>query len=253
VIERNIWQTYETPIEDLPDYAVFCIKSWKTKNREWKHNYMSGQQREDFVRDEYGGDIYEAYMRMPMGVMKAGIWRFLILYRYGGIYADLDTECVQKIRNWLPNDYEMVVDIEGDTPWYATQVIAAKSGHPFLKDAIDLCVERMKLNDWTIPNMVHHYTDVAMFTDSLMNSLKLPPHEGDLRIKALEYNETKKAKEHKFFTFAGEDARCLLDKHVRHLYWGDVDRKEGYIAWKADPIVNQSYKDGFDPKDWKEG
>lgn len=251
MIEKNIWQTYETDINDLPDYAVLCIESWKTKNSDWNHNYMSGQQRENFVREEYGGDIYETYMRMPIGVMKAGIWRFLILYRYGGIYADLDTECMTEIINWLPDDYDMVVDIEGDTPWYATQVIAAKAGHPFLKDAIDLCVERMKLNDWTIPNMVHYYTDVTMFTDSLMNSLELPSNEGDLRVKALEYNETEKAKENKFFAFAGEYSRCLLDKHVQHLYWGDSGRKEGYLAWKADPIVNQSYKDGFDHKNWK--
>ncbi len=251
VIERNIWQTYECSQEDLPDYAKEGIDSWVRYNRKWEHNYMSAQDRENFFKTEHSPEVYDTYMKMPMGVMKAGLWRFAILYSYGGVYADLDTTCKYKISKWLPNWYDMVVDIEGDTPWYATQVIAAKAGHPFLKNAIDMCVERVKLGDWTIPNMVHYYTDVGMFTDSLMESMGLPPHEGDLRIKAGEYNECPAAKENMFFSFHGDDSRVLLDKYVQHLYWGDVGRKEGYIAWKADPIVNQSYKDGFNPGDWK--
>jgi hypothetical protein len=252
MIEKNIWQTYECKKEDLPQYAIDGINSWTMNNPSWDHNYMSAEDREHFFKYEYSTEIYDTYMKMPMGVMKAGLWRFAILHAYGGVYADLDTTCINKISRWLPQYYDMVVGLEGDTPWYATQVIAAKSGHPFLKDAIDLCVERVKLGDWSIPNMVHYYTDVAMFTDSLMNSMGLPPHEGDLRIKAAEYNDSDLAKENKFFSYSGDQARCLLDKHVQHLYWGDTGRKEGYIAWKADPLVNQSYKDGFDPKDWTE-
>ena len=35
-----------------------------------------------------------------------------------------------------------------------------------------------------------------------------------------------------------------------HLYWGD-DREEGWIAWKKDPRVNESYPNGFNPHDWE--
>jgi hypothetical protein len=34
-----------------------------------------------------------------------------------------------------------------------------------------------------------------------------------------------------------------------HLYWGD-DREEGWIAWKKDPRVNESYPNGFNPHEW---
>jgi hypothetical protein len=48
----------------------------------------------------------------------------------------------------------------------------------------------------------------------------------------------------------GEEARRLLDKDVVHLYWGD-DREAGWIAWKKDPRVNESYPNGFNPHEWE--
>lgn len=250
MIENNIWQTYETPIGELPEDAVRCTRSWYKINRRWNYHYMSGQDRENFFKEYFDGEVYDTYMKMPMGVMKAGLWRFAILYIHGGIYADLDTMCIDPIEHWLDQEHDMVLDIEGDTPWYATQVIAARKGHPFLKNAIDLCVERMKLEDWTIPNMVHYYTDVAMFTDSLFESLGVEDgYSEPLKTATLRYNELPKAKENKFYSFGGKNARILLEKHVRHLYWGDA-RIDNYVAWKIDPMVNESYREGFNVEDW---
>lgn len=250
MIEKTIWQTYETSLEDLPDYGKFGINTWKNHNPDWAHGYMSGQERENFFKSEFNSETYDTYMRMPLGVMKAGMWRFGILYVNGGVYADLDTHCEAPISNWLDEKYDMVLDIEGDTPWWATQVIAARSGHPFLKNALDLCVERSKDGVTKHTHMVHYYTDVQMFSDSLFESLGVPAYEGELKQKVLEYNELEIAKQNKMFTFGGDDARRLLDRDVKHLYWGDDRGNEGYIAWKKDPVVNETYPEGFDITKW---
>ena len=31
-IEKNIWQTYETTLEDLPEYGKFGVDTWKKNN-----------------------------------------------------------------------------------------------------------------------------------------------------------------------------------------------------------------------------
>lgn len=248
-IENNIWQTYECLQDELPDYAQFGISTWKHHNPNWKHNYMSGQDRENFFKEEFGGEVYETYMNLPMGVMKAGLWRFGILYIYGGVYADMDTICTTPIENWLYQNYDMILDIEKDTPWLATQTIAAKAGHPLLKIAIDLCVERMK--DFKPSNhMVHFYTDVAMFTDSLYRELGVEPYKKHINEWAPELLEMPFLKDNKVHIFHGEDAKRLLKKDVLHLYWGDGsvsslgghgvsdDQEKGWIAWKKDPKVN---------------
>jgi hypothetical protein len=236
MIPKIIWQTYETTIQELNPKAKAGVETWKHLNPDWTHGYMSGQDREDFFRTEFGGEIFDTYMKLPLGVMKAGLWRFGILYANGGVYADLDTECMVSIDSWLDPQYDMVVDLEGDTPWYATQVIAAAKGHKFLEDALSMAVERARDGIVEQQHMVHYYTDVTMFTDSLFKSMNIiDGYNGDLRQRTLEFNELAIAKDHKFFSFGGNDARRLLDRDVKHLYWGD-GRIKDYVAWKKDSI-----------------
>jgi hypothetical protein len=216
----------------------------------WIHERT--QIEKNFLKIIFSEEIYQTYLNLPLGVMKAGLWRFAILYINGGIYADMDTHCEAPISNWLNEEYDLVLDIEGDTPWYATQVIAAKKGHPFLLDAINLCVERARDGIITHNHMVHYYTDVQMFTDSLFKSLNVEPYLKPLKEWAAELNELPLAKENKMFTFGGEDARRLLDRDVKHLYWGMIGQKLRLGSMEKDPMVNQSYPNGFNPHDWKE-
>ena len=235
-IEKTIWQTYETSYEDLQQFAKDGINTWLYHNPEWSHGYMSGPDREKFFKDNFSEEIYKTYLNLPLGVMKAGLWRFAILYKNGGVYADLDTECINPIDSWLDQQYDMILDLEGNTPWYATQVIASSKGHKFLEDAINMAVERARDGIVEQQHMVHYYTDVAMFTDSLFKSMNIEDgYNGDLKQRTLEFNNLPIAKENKFFSFGGSDSRRLLDRDVKHLYWGD-GRLENYVAWKKDSI-----------------
>lgn len=252
MIEKNIWQTYETSLEDLPSYAKDSINIWKNKNPSWNHNYMSGPEREHFFKSEFNSEIYDTYMRLPMGVMKAGLWRFGILYIYGGVYSDIDTRCVKPIESWLDQKYDMILDIERDTPWFATQTIASKIGHPILKSSIDLCVERMK-NFEVFNHMVHYYTDCSMFTDAIYKFLGVEPYKIHLNKWYKDLNELEITKQYNVFIFGGKNARRLLDKDIRHLYWGGGPGKpdKNYKAWREDPRVNdKNNKRGLE--NWEE-
>jgi hypothetical protein len=251
MIENKIWQTYETAYDDLPKYAKQSIGTWTANNPSWVHGYMSGPDREEFFKNNFEENVYNVYKNLPLGVMKAGLWRFAILYIYGGVYADMDTHCKVSIDSWLNQDYDMILDIERDTPWLATQTIAARAGHPLLKSAIDLCIERVGQGIVEHNHMVHYYTDVQMFTDAMYKELGVEPYQKHLNDWAPELMEMPFLKENKVKILHGEEARRLLDKDVVHLYWGD-DREEGWIAWKKDPLVNQSYPNGFNPHEWSE-
>ena len=251
MIENKIWQTYETAYDDLPKYAKQSIGTWTANNPSWVHGYMSGPDREEFFKNNFEENVYNVYKNLPLGVMKAGLWRFAILYIYGGVYADMDTHCKVSIDSWLNQDYDMILDIERDTPWLATQTIAARAGHPLLKSAIDLCIERVGQEIVEHNHMVHYYTDVQMFTDAMYKELGVEPYQKHLNDWAPELMEMPFLKENKVKILHGEEARRLLDKDVVHLYWGD-DREEGWIAWKKDPLVNQSYPNGFNPHEWSE-
>merc|ERR1719183_2089415 len=51
-------------------------------------------------------DLYDNFSKP---VMRADMWRYLILYQYGGVYFDLDVECLTPIDTW--GDVAMEKDV----------------------------------------------------------------------------------------------------------------------------------------------
>ncbi len=50
--------------------------------------------------ESYPPHIQEAYAALPKGAMRADLIRYMILHKIGGVYADVDTECLQPIDVW---------------------------------------------------------------------------------------------------------------------------------------------------------
>ena len=95
----------------------------------------------------------EAYFALPLAILKADFFRYLILFARGGIYADIDTEVLRPAHFWLPetspaNTVGLIVGIEADPTrddwklWYSRRiqfcqwVMRSKVGHPVLREAI---------------------------------------------------------------------------------------------------------------------
>ena len=95
-------------------------------------------------------EIIEAYFSLPIPILKADFFRYLILLSRGGIYADIDTEALKSAHFWLPptsppNTVGLVIGIEADPTrddwnlWYSRRVqfcqwvMRAKVGHPVVR------------------------------------------------------------------------------------------------------------------------
>jgi mannosyltransferase OCH1-like enzyme len=109
VIPKIIWQTYKS--KELPINALDCVQSWIKINPDYEWIYFDDEKCERFISDHFSPEFVSMYQSLPYGVMKADAWRIAIIYVYGGIYADLDTECIQPIKNWTENK-NLVVSVE---------------------------------------------------------------------------------------------------------------------------------------------
>jgi hypothetical protein len=76
--------------------------------------------------------------------MKADVWRVAIVYVYGGIYADLDTQCLVPAAQWIHDEDELIVGVE--TPHGAINnfVFAAKPKHPAVYTVLQTLLEFYK-------------------------------------------------------------------------------------------------------------
>lgn len=145
-------------------------------------------------------DVLEAYNSLPVPVLKADFFRYLILLARGGIYTDIDTTALVSTTDWIPEEVPrstigLIVGIEADPnrtdwrDWYSRRIqfcqwtIQAKPGHPVLRDIVATITEdilRMKkkgiLKNGKMDKSIVEFTGPAVWTDAIFNYLNDPTY-----------------------------------------------------------------------------
>ena len=171
--------------------------------------------------------------------MRGDMWRYLVVYRYGGIYADLDTLCREPIDSWCSPAYDMIVCPEHDhhlCQW----TFAASRGNPIVKSVVDVVLDRVKKGNYKIPHFVHYMTGPGAWTTGILRALDIPDGPDNRFITDfLQYNELPTVKEKKFFCYAGDKWRIFHHHAVRHLYGSQNWSDGNYVKWIEDAAFRQ--------------
>ena len=164
LIPRVIHQTYFT--SELPPTLADNVGALRAANPAWTHRFYDDKAIEDFVLDTYGRFIFNAFKRIApsYGVVRADLFRYLVVYALGGVYLDIKSGFDGPIENKLTLDECYIVshwdNAEGERheqwgmhpelsdltmgeiqQWH---VIAAP-GHPFLRRAIASILARIQI------------------------------------------------------------------------------------------------------------
>lgn len=89
MIPKIIWQTHESPYEDLPELYKANSQTYKDLDG-WEYRYHSNADREAFIAEHFPQYLH-LYLYIKPGIFRADFWRYLVLYKYGGFYADMDS------------------------------------------------------------------------------------------------------------------------------------------------------------------
>ena len=168
---NNIFQTHKSIeyINSKPKVKL-AVKSWLKYTNIFKYNFYDDNKCEEFMKNIVGGDIYQAYQKLPMKVMKADLWRYCIIYEYGGIYADTDTIC--KINPELFLNDSLLTIVPENSTHLCQWVFSGPPKSPILKEVIDLSVKRI-LNKSKIKgeHIIHELTGPGVFTHGIESYL----------------------------------------------------------------------------------
>ncbi|KAH7161265.1 nucleotide-diphospho-sugar transferase [Dactylonectria macrodidyma] len=189
-----IWQTWK----QSPDQPDFKFKdeeaSWTDEHPGFVHEVITDDVAVHLLRLLYASipEVLEAYNAMPLPVLKADFFRYLILFARGGIYSDIDTYAIQSAFKWIPEDIPretvgLVIGIEADpdrpdwADWYSRRIqfcqwtIQSKPGHPVLRDIIGRITNKTltwksegKLENFDGNNVVE-FSGPAVWTDTVMD------------------------------------------------------------------------------------
>ena len=169
MIPGQIFQTHKsvTYLLSKPNLAK-AVASWRKYIPAFRYHFFTDTMCDAFMKEHYSGTVYEAYQRLPLAVMKADLWRYCIVYKYGGIYADVDTVCEQHPALLLRHTTQLCLAPEPDGPYFCQWVFAAPPGSPILKAIIDLSVKRiLGITEFKGEHLVHFLTGPAVFTDAI--------------------------------------------------------------------------------------
>ncbi|KAK6342017.1 membrane-bound alpha-1,6- mannosyltransferase Initiation-specific [Orbilia blumenaviensis] len=108
---KRIYQTWKTA--SLPPIAYDRQTSWILTNPSHKYTLLSDATASQYVRENFNSTdpyIVHLYENFPQRILAADLLRYLIAYKSGGLYVDIDTICNTPIEKWLSDS---ITDIPG--------------------------------------------------------------------------------------------------------------------------------------------
>ncbi|KAF2745552.1 glycosyltransferase family 32 protein [Sporormia fimetaria CBS 119925] len=197
-----IWQTWKyTPAQGEFDEAFREAEaSWTIKHPSFVHEVITDDVAVHLLRHLYASvpEVLDAYNSLPLPVLKADFFRYLILLARGGIYSDIDTSALKSAADWVPRDvppnsYGMVIGIEADpdrpdwADWYSRRIqfcqwtIQSKPGHPVLVDVVaNITQETLKRKTEGRLSKDHkdiiEFTGPALWTDTIFSFFNNPDY-----------------------------------------------------------------------------
>lgn len=96
------------------------IRTWTEPNPDWTYRMIDEKWAKNFVAEHYSAypHIQQVFEHVDIPVVKVDILRFLVLHIHGGLYIDLDVECMRPIEEWglknMSENVEIVIGIEYD-------------------------------------------------------------------------------------------------------------------------------------------
>jgi hypothetical protein len=263
MIPKIIWQTYKDDFNKIPVQAQRCANTWKKQNRGYKYNYFNDKEAASLILKDFGQEWHDLFVNVPVGVVRGDIFRYLMIYKYGGVYSDIDTICQIPASEWIsgPIDskgsYNAIFAVEllkGDSqkPYRICQwTFAAVPGLDIFKNIIDRVKIQLETIDWSsvtdINTAVHFVSGPDIFSLSILEEIGfakeidghlVPDKSVDLLNNVSLINNSYYAKENKIFIYGDKHSGLFNRRAVKHMYAGSSENwNDGtYVQWKKQTI-----------------
>jgi mannosyltransferase OCH1-like enzyme len=162
IIPKKIHQIWIGP-NPLPEKFKWIMKTWQDKHPDWEYKLWTNEDLKNFNLENQA--IFDRFENWGA---KCDIFRYEILYRFGGVVLDIDIECLKRLDelNCSYNFYSCLMNYNDEI---AIGLIGSVPGHPILYN----CIQNIKRinnfsSDWM--NIIHN-TGPVFFTRNVMGYL----------------------------------------------------------------------------------
>tara|TARA_A100001037_G_scaffold306597_1_gene353107 strand:+ start:30154 stop:30873 length:720 start_codon:yes stop_codon:yes gene_type:complete len=137
MIPKIIHQTYKT--EDIPSRYKKYQERIKTLHSDFEYRFYIDETMDVFMKKEFP-DYYGKFNDLPRPIMKIDMFRYFLMYKFGGLYADMDYLFFKKF-DLFDNDVVLPCRMKQSKKMRGALlgncVFASTPNHPFWKSVID--------------------------------------------------------------------------------------------------------------------
>ena len=149
-IPGNIFVTADFKRKNLPEIIKHQFDKIIKNNPDYTLNYYSDEEARDFIKEFYP-EFLEDYDSIIPGAYKADLWRYLVLYEYGGVYMDIGHMPLLPLNGNVINDSdEFISCIEFNDLGIHNSFICVYPKHPILRKTIEITVENIRHRNYGI-------------------------------------------------------------------------------------------------------
>lgn len=101
-IPKIIHQVWEGKREPLPEVLARLGETWRELHPDWEYICWDAKRMEAFIQEHYP-EYWNLYNELPYNVQRWDVFRYMLLYKIGGMYVDFDYECLSSMEEVLDN------------------------------------------------------------------------------------------------------------------------------------------------------
>ena len=124
--------------KQIPDTCKTCYEQMKTLHPEFEFKLWRDSDIDYLLKTKYQ-KYYTSFHNLPRTIMKIDMFRYFLMYEYGGIYTDLDYYFLKPYDIF---DYKVVIPCNrenefGEPIRLGNCIFSSEAKHPFWKHLID--------------------------------------------------------------------------------------------------------------------
>lgn len=129
-VPKLIHQTAPTDRTKWHPLWSLCQPTWRQNFPDYKYKLWSDEDIDEFMRARFPS-FYPSFAGFRYQIQRVDAFRYFLLFDVGGIYADMDYQCVRPFGGMLPAGK---VSIAENMHWperFQNALMASAPGHPF--------------------------------------------------------------------------------------------------------------------------
>ena len=159
-VPKLIHQTWKSSKVDAPH--VKNVRSWVEMNPSWEYRLWTDSDIRLLIARRFPNyvDMFDSY---PLQIQRADMFRYFVMYEYGGVYADMDFEALQSLSEIVDDDlrsenaFRESIDLVSTESSDDNHVCAIVSQEPLIHAHVLYHVDRLACNAITISAPGHPF------------------------------------------------------------------------------------------------